>query len=109
MREARPANVDFARALYFETMRGMIEPLFGWDQRRQEESFAEWFDLQQASIIIADGRDVGWMQTRANGNSSLFPQLWSRRGVSPGSPKSLLRSKYLDHHGAYPGLGCAAR
>jgi hypothetical protein len=37
------------------------------------------------------------------------PQLWSRRGVSPGSPKSLLRSKYLDHHGAYPGLGCAAR
>lgn len=24
-------------------------------------------------------------------------------------PKSLLRSKYLDHQGAYPGLGCAAR
>jgi len=66
VRDARPADVDFARALYFETMRGMIEPLFGWDQRRQEESFAGWFDLQQASIIMADGRDVGWMQVRAN-------------------------------------------
>jgi hypothetical protein len=29
VREARPADMDFARALYFETMRGMIEPLFG--------------------------------------------------------------------------------
>jgi hypothetical protein len=66
LRKARPADVDFARALYFETMRGMIEPLFGWDQRRQEESFAGWFDLRQASIIMAVGRDVGWMQTRAS-------------------------------------------
>src|SRR5580765_3642655 len=66
VREASPADMDFARALYFETMRGMIEPLFGWDQGRQEESFAGWFDLQQASIIMADGRDVGWMQTRTN-------------------------------------------
>ena len=86
LREARPADVDFARALYFETMRGMIEPLFGWDQRRQEESFAEWFDLEQASIIMADGRDVGWMQTRANegevflGSLYVIPEM-QRRGI----------------------------
>jgi len=66
VREALPADVDLARALYFETMRPMIESLFGWDQRRQEESFAEWFHLQETAIIVADGRDVGWMQTRAN-------------------------------------------
>src|SRR5262249_20583227 len=59
-------DVEFARTLYFQTMRERIEPLFGWDQRHQEASFAEWFDLQQASIIVADGRDVGWMQTRAS-------------------------------------------
>jgi hypothetical protein len=45
LREALPADGEFARALYFETMRAMIESIFGWDQRRQEESFAEWFDL----------------------------------------------------------------
>jgi len=66
LREARPADVDFARSLYFETMRGMIESAFGWDQNRQEESFAEWFDLRQTIIILADGRDVGWMQTRTD-------------------------------------------
>jgi len=46
---------------------------------------------------------------RLDGNSSLFPTaLESPRGFTR-EPKSLLRSKYLDHHGAYPGLGCAAR
>jgi ribosomal protein S18 acetylase RimI-like enzyme len=86
LREARPADVDFARALYFETMRGMIEPLFGWDQRRQEEGFAEWFDLRQASIIMADRRDVGWMQTRVNegevflGSLYVIPEM-QRRGI----------------------------
>jgi len=66
LREAGPADVDFARSLYFETMRGMIESLFGWDQRHQEESFGRWFDLQEASIIVADGRDVGWIQIQTN-------------------------------------------
>jgi len=66
LREASQADIAFARSLYFETMRGMIEPLFGWDQRHQEESFAGWFNVQQASIIVADGRDVGWMQTRTS-------------------------------------------
>jgi ribosomal protein S18 acetylase RimI-like enzyme len=66
LREAGQADVYFARSLYFETMRGMIESLFGWDQRHQEESFGEWFDLREASIIVADGRDAGWIQIRAN-------------------------------------------
>jgi len=30
----------FARNLYFETMRGMIERLFGWGQTREERNFA---------------------------------------------------------------------
>jgi ribosomal protein S18 acetylase RimI-like enzyme len=86
VRAARPADMEFARALYFETMRGMIEPLFGWDQRRQEESFAGWFDLQQASIIMADRRDVGWMQTRTTegevflGSLYVIPEM-QRHGI----------------------------
>ena len=64
LRAALPPDVDFAKALYFTTMRANIESLFGWDERRQEESFVGWFDLQQAQIIVADGCDVGWLQTR---------------------------------------------
>jgi ribosomal protein S18 acetylase RimI-like enzyme len=76
VREALPTDVDFARALYFKTMRAMIESIFGWDQRRQEESFAEWFDLQEAGIIMADGRDAGWMQTRTNERESFLGSLY---------------------------------
>lgn len=66
VREADAADAEFARSLYFRTMRGMIEPLFGWDQRHQDESFASWFDLREAGIIVADGCDAGWMQSRTN-------------------------------------------
>lgn len=54
----------------------MIEPLFGWDQRHQEESFAGWFDLQQAAIIMADGRDVGWLQASANEREVVLGSLY---------------------------------
>jgi GNAT superfamily N-acetyltransferase len=78
LREAGQADVYFSRSLYFETMRGMIESLFGWDQRHQEESFGEWFDLQEASIIVADGSDVGWMQIRTNEQEVLLASLYVR-------------------------------
>jgi len=76
VREARSADVDFARSLYFETMRVMIESAFGWDQHRQEESFAEWFDLLETGIIVADGRDVGWMQTRTDNHEVFLGSLY---------------------------------
>jgi ribosomal protein S18 acetylase RimI-like enzyme len=76
VREARPTDVDFARALYFETMRGMIEVVFGWDQRHQEESFAKWFDLHEVGMIMADGSAVGWVQTRTNEHEVFLVSLY---------------------------------
>lgn len=76
VREASSTDMDFARSLYFETMRGMIESTFGWDQHHQEDSFAGWFDLQEASIIMADGRDVGWMQTRTDEHEVFLGSLY---------------------------------
>ena len=52
----------FARNLYFETMRGMIERLFGWDQAREDRNFAAFFKLDEVRIITVDGQDVGWIQ-----------------------------------------------
>jgi GNAT superfamily N-acetyltransferase len=43
-------------------MREIIERLFGWDQRREEKSFARFFKLDEVRIITADGQDVGWIQ-----------------------------------------------
>jgi ribosomal protein S18 acetylase RimI-like enzyme len=55
-------DFDFARRLYFETMRWAIERIFGWDQTHQEASFNTWFKPDEVSIIMADGQDVGWIQ-----------------------------------------------
>jgi GNAT superfamily N-acetyltransferase len=55
-------DVGFARNLYFETMREIIERLFGWDQSREEKNFARFFRLEEVRIITADGQDVGWIQ-----------------------------------------------
>ena len=57
-------DFDFARSLYFETMRWAIERHFGWDDAHEQASFAAWFKPGEVSIIITDGADVGWMQQR---------------------------------------------
>ena len=62
LRTACGGDFVFARNLYFETMRGMIECLFGWDQTREERNFAGFFKVEEVRIIIADGQDVGWIQ-----------------------------------------------
>jgi len=62
LRAYRTQDFDFARQLYFKTMRWAIERLFGWDQAHQEASFAGWFHPDEVSIIMANWVDVGWIQ-----------------------------------------------
>jgi GNAT superfamily N-acetyltransferase len=69
LRTACSEDFAFARSLYFETMRGMIERLFGWDQAREERNFARFFKLDEVSIITADGQDVGWIQEQVDGGT----------------------------------------
>jgi len=62
--ELRPAcdrDFVFARSVYFETMRWIIERLSGWDEARELKKFAQFFKLDEVRIITADGRDVGWI------------------------------------------------
>jgi GNAT superfamily N-acetyltransferase len=69
LRAACNADFAFARGVYFETMRWFIERLFGWDQAREEKSFAQFFKLDEVRIITADARDVGWIQEQVDGTS----------------------------------------
>jgi ribosomal protein S18 acetylase RimI-like enzyme len=64
LRACQSQDFQFARQLYFETMRWAIEPIFGWDQAHQEASFAGWFNPGEVSIITANGVDAGWIQHR---------------------------------------------
>ena len=69
LRTACDDDVAFARNLYFETMREIIERLFGWDQNREEKNFARFFKLDEVRIITADGEDVGWIQEQISEES----------------------------------------
>jgi GNAT superfamily N-acetyltransferase len=64
LRAYQAQDFDFARQLYFETMRWAIERVFGWDQAHQEASFAGWLNPDEVNIIMANGVDVGWIQQR---------------------------------------------
>jgi len=69
LRAYQTQDFDFARQLYFETMRWAIERLLGWDQAHQEASFAAWFNPDEVNIIMANGVDVGWIQQREDGGA----------------------------------------
>jgi GNAT superfamily N-acetyltransferase len=67
LRDARPIDYGFARQLYRATMRDRIEEAFGWDEYRQDMSFARQFVLREVRIITLKGGDIGWIQTRTEG------------------------------------------
>jgi ribosomal protein S18 acetylase RimI-like enzyme len=89
------SDFDFARQLYFETMRWAIERVFGWDQAHQDASFAEWFRGDEVSIIIADGVDVGWVQQRPDRDAIFLGSIYiapamQRKGIGTRVLRTLL-------------------
>ena len=67
LRAASSEDFAFARNVYFETMRWIIDRLFGWDLAREEKSFAQFFKLDEVKIITANTQDVGWIQEQVDG------------------------------------------
>jgi len=65
LRSAQPEDFAFCRRVCHETMRWIIEQLFGWDEHRQAEKFAGQWRLDETRIITYAGDDVGWLQTKA--------------------------------------------
>jgi len=93
--EAR--DFDFARQLYFETMRWAIERVFGWNEARQHASFAEWFKPEEVSVITADGLDVGWIQKHLDDNGIHLGSIYvapamQRKGIGSGVIQALLQT-----------------
>jgi GNAT superfamily N-acetyltransferase len=86
LRVACDTDFAFARSVYFETMRWIIERLFGWDEVRENKNFAQFFKLDEVKIITADGQDVGWIQeqiedTAINLGSFYVMPVMQRRGI----------------------------
>jgi GNAT superfamily N-acetyltransferase len=58
LRAASEDDFAFARNVYFETMRWIIQRLFGWDRVREEQNFVQFFKLDEVRIITADGATI---------------------------------------------------
>ena len=86
LRTASDRDLTFARDVYFETMRWIIERLYGWDPAREGKNFAQFFRLDEVRIITADEQDVGWIQeqvddTTINLGSFYVMPMMQRRGI----------------------------
>ena len=95
-RPAQPDDIEFARNVYYITMREYIEPVMGWNQAKQDASFSSQFKTDEIQIISLDGKDMGWIQTQKDldtfnlGQIYLVPEL---QGKGIGSE---IISRFLD-------------
>jgi GNAT superfamily N-acetyltransferase len=76
LRPAQAADMAFCRRIDRETMRWIVEELFGgWDDALQDEHFARKWRVEEVRIItVATGgvwQDAGWLQT-APGDDAVF-------------------------------------
>jgi GNAT superfamily N-acetyltransferase len=86
LRPAHAGDFAFARQLYYETMRWIVERRSGWDQAREDASFAKQFKLDEVEIILVEGREGGWLQTQNDSGAITLGQLYitpalQRRGI----------------------------
>ena len=95
LRAYENGDFDFARGLYFETMRWAIGRHFGWHETHQQASFARWFTPKEVSIITLDGADVGWIQQRQERNAIFLGSIYilpamQRKGIGTQVIRGLL-------------------
>jgi predicted acetyltransferase/GNAT superfamily N-acetyltransferase len=76
LRSARPEDFAFCQRVCHDTMRWIIEQLFGWDEMRQAEKFAGQWRLDETRIITYAGNDVGWLQTKAAEDAVFLASLY---------------------------------
>ena len=62
LRQAKPADYDFAAGLYLETTKKLLVALGEWQEDRVIARFRRAFKPEQAQVINSDGADIGWLQ-----------------------------------------------
>src|SRR5579862_1648791 len=75
-RSATRQDYDFAWRLYSTTIRDITEALIGWDEIKQSASFADQWRPEEVRVIVADGIDIGWLQTAPVSDTVFLKQLY---------------------------------
>jgi GNAT superfamily N-acetyltransferase len=62
LRPARREDFAFAAAIYIDSMRPLMLRLARWDEEERRAALRRSFTAADTSIVILDGRDIGWIQ-----------------------------------------------
>ncbi len=76
LRPATPEDFDFAWGLYRDLMKPLAEQLMEWKEERQKVVVERDVVSGQALIIVAGGREVGWLHVREEANEIELRQLY---------------------------------
>ena len=75
LRPGRADDFDFARRLYFSSMKPLLEALGAWKKEEMETAFEGYFKIDEIRVITLGGDDVGWIQVSRSDNELCIDQL----------------------------------
>lgn len=75
LRPGRQEDYDFAKELYFGSMKPLLEALDAWNAEEKEAAFASYYDVDEVRVIMVDGQDVGWIQVSHTDEEFCLDQL----------------------------------
>lgn len=97
IRSAAQADFDFLFHLVCITMKDYVAATTGWDEAKEREIFTRYFDFSsyQISVIILDGRDIGYLKTDRTDRGIFLANIHvhpdhQNQGIGSGIIKSLL-------------------
>src|SRR5262245_35940210 len=74
-RPAGPAEFEYCAGLYFANMQETIRDL-NLDMAAHASSFRQQWDAAQVRIITLDAADIGWLQSRPEGDAIFLAQFF---------------------------------
>jgi ribosomal protein S18 acetylase RimI-like enzyme len=75
LRQATDQDDPFIRKLYIDTMQPLLSAFGAWDTDKNLASFDQHYRVAEATIIVVDGADVGWLQIHDDGDDLSLHQL----------------------------------
>jgi GNAT superfamily N-acetyltransferase len=95
VRKATVEDLEFARALYLESMREISASVFPWDENRQIARLNAGFAPGEVSIFTLGGEDIGWYQLGESDDEIFLKQFFVRadhrgRGIGTELLRALL-------------------
>jgi L-phenylalanine/L-methionine N-acetyltransferase len=95
LRPARPDDFLFCQRVTHQTMRGIIDAIWGFDEAEQAQRFARQWNSAEARIIEVGGEPAGWLQTGPAGGALFLKQIYldsrfQRAGIGTGVIRSVI-------------------